>query len=231
MAALKRRLGRAALAAALALAAVSVGWVMLYRVVPPPATALMLLRAAGGAGIARDWVALDAVSPNLVRAVIASEDSKFCRHHGFDFAAIEAALADNEEGGGLKGASTISMQTAKNAFLWPDRTWLRKGVEAWFTVLIEALWPKARILEVYLNVAEWGDGVYGAEAAARAHFGKPAAALSSREAALLAVTLPNPLGRDPARPSGYVARRAGIIQQRMAVVARDGLDDCARTAE
>ncbi|WP_051341500.1 monofunctional biosynthetic peptidoglycan transglycosylase [Azospirillum halopraeferens] len=221
-----RRARRTLAALVLALVAVSIGWVMLYRVVPPPVTALMLLRAAAGAGIDHTPVPLDAVSPHLVRAVIASEDSRFCRHGGFDVPAIRAALAGNREGGGLRGASTISMQTAKNVFLWPDRTWLRKGAEAWFTLLIETLWPKARILEVYLNVAEWGDGIYGAEAAARAHFGKPAAELGDREAALLAVVLPSPRSWSASQPGPYVSRRSGVIRQRMAIVARDRLDDC-----
>ncbi len=232
-----RRLLRWALIGMSGLIALSVAWVALYRVVPPPGTPLMLIRAIasqGGAsqggitGIERDWRPLEAISPQLARAVIASEDTAFCSHGGFDWDAIETALEENEEGKRLKGGSTISQQTAKNAFLWPDRNWIRKGAEVWFTLLIEGLWPKRRILEVYLNIVEWGDGVYGAEAAARRHFRKSAAALTRREAALLAVVLPSPLRWSPTNPGPYVARRAGIIERRMAVVERDGLADCAR---
>ncbi|KAA0677331.1 monofunctional biosynthetic peptidoglycan transglycosylase [Azospirillum brasilense] len=223
-----RRLLRLLMALAVALVAFSVGWAALYRVVPVPATPLMLIRAAGGSGLAHDWVPLSQMSPHLARAVIASEDTLFCGHGGFDWAAIEGAFEDNEEGRRLRGGSTISQQTAKNAFLWPDRSWTRKGIEAWFTLLIETLWPKSRILEVYLNSVEWDDGVYGAEAAARHHFKKPASALTRREAALLAVVLPNPRNWSPNPPGAYVARRAGVIERRMAVVERDGLADCAR---
>ncbi|NYZ13630.1 monofunctional biosynthetic peptidoglycan transglycosylase [Azospirillum sp. RWY-5-1] len=223
-----RRLLRVMLALALGFAALSVGWVLLYRVVPPPGTPLMLIRAvADGAGIGKDWVPLAAISPNLVRAVIASEDSGFCAHYGFDWNAIAGALEENAEGERLIGGSTISNQTAKNAFLWPDRSWLRKGVEAYFTLLVEGLWPKRRILEVYLNVIEWGDGLYGAEAASRRFFGKAAADLTRREAALMAVVLPNPRRWSPAAPTAYIARRAAVIERRMAVVAGDGLDGCA----
>lgn len=223
-----RRLLRWALVGAFGLVALTVAWALLYRVVPLPGTPLMLIRAVGGAGIERDWEPLEAISPHLARAVIASEDTNFCGHGGFDWSAIETALEDNEEGKSLRGGSTISQQTAKNAFLWPDRTWIRKGAEAWFTLLIESLWPKRRILEVYLNIVEWGDGVYGAEAAARHHFRKPASSLTRREAALLAVVLPSPRRWSPGNPGAYVARRAGIIERRMAVVERDRLADCAR---
>ncbi|WP_114861366.1 monofunctional biosynthetic peptidoglycan transglycosylase [Azospirillum brasilense] len=223
-----RRLLRLLMALVVALVAFSVGWAALYRVVPVPATPLMLIRAAGGSGLAHDWVPLSQISPHLARAVIASEDTLFCGHGGFDWAAIEGAFEDNEEGRRLRGGSTISQQTAKNAFLWPDRSWTRKGIEAWFTLLIETLWPKSRILEVYLNIVEWDDGVYGAEAAARHHFKKPASALTRREAALLAVVLPNPRNWSPNPPGTYVARRAAIIERRMAVVERDGLADCAK---
>lgn len=211
----------------LGLVVLSVLWVLLYAVAPVPATPLMLLRAAGGSGMAKEWKPLDAISPHLVRAVIASEDSDFCNHGGFDWAAIQDALDSNEDGEKVRGGSTISQQTAKNAFLWPDRTWIRKGAEAWFTFLIERLWSKRRILEVYLNIVEWDDGVYGAEAAARHHFRKAATALSRREAALLAVVLPSPRNWSPNPPGPYVARRAGIIERRMALVERDGLAGCA----
>lgn len=204
----------------------SAAWVLVYRIVPVPVTALMLIRAVQGHGLDKDWVPVEAISPHLVRAVIAAEDSKFCRHSGFDWDALRGALGEQLAGGRMLGGSTISMQTAKNVFLWPGRTYLRKAVEAWFTVVVEAAWPKRRIMEVYLNVAEWGPGVYGAEAAARRWFGRPAADLTARQAALLAAVLPNPLERSPARPTAYVSRRAGTIEQRMAVVRRDGLAAC-----
>ncbi len=223
-----RKLLRWALIGAAGLMAFTILWATLYRIVPPPATPLMLIRALGGSGLSRDWEPLERISPALAEAVIASEDTGFCGHGGFDWAAIEDAFEDNEEGKRLRGGSTISQQTAKNAFLWPDRSWTRKGAETWFTLLIESLWSKRRILEVYLNIVEWDDGVYGAEAAARHHFHKSAAALTRREAALLAVVLPNPRNWSPSRPGPYVARRAGVIERRMAVVRRDGLADCVR---
>lgn len=210
----------------LALAAAGTGWVVLYRVVPPPVTPLMLIRMAEGAGIAKDWMPLDGIAPALATAVIAAEDTRFCAHSGFDWAAIESALDRNGGGGPMRGGSTISQQTAKNAFLWPDRTWVRKGAEAGFTVLVETLWPKRRVMEVYLNIIEWGDGIYGAEAAAQAWFGKPASALTRREAALMAVVLPNPRLWSPAAPTPFIARRAAVIETRMGVVRRDGLDGC-----
>lgn len=197
---------------ALLLPGVGVG---IYRFVPPPVTPLMLIRAVGGAPISKRWVPLTRISPNLQRAVMASEDSRFCIHHGFDWDAITDAIDENEEGGRLRGASTISQQTAKNLFLWPGRTFIRKGIEAYITVWLEALWPKRRILEVYLNIVELGDGIYGAEAASRAYFGKSADALTPYQAALLAVSLPSPRKSDPAHPSSYLAGRAGTILARM----------------
>ncbi|HSK39081.1 MAG TPA: monofunctional biosynthetic peptidoglycan transglycosylase [Arenibaculum sp.] len=222
-----RRIARFLVLLALGLLALSVVGVLAYRVLPVPATALMLIRAFDDHGIEKDWVPLSDVSPHLVRAVIGSEDSRFCTHSGFDWEALRAAWRETMEGGRLRGGSTISMQTAKNTFLWPDRTFVRKVAEAWFTLLIETFWPKPRIMEVYLNVIEWGPGIYGAQAAARHWFGKPAASLTAREAARLTAVLPAPLSRSPAQPSAFVARTAGIIEQRMAIVARDGLADCA----
>jgi len=197
---------------------------LLFRFVPPPVTPLMLLRVVQGYGLDKDWRSLDQISPHLQRAVIASEDAKFCTHWGFDWDAIDNAIDNYEDGGKVLGASTISMQTAKNVFLWPGRTFLRKGIEAYLTLYLEGVWPKRRILEVYLNIAEFGPGLYGAEAAARRHFGKPAAALSPREAALLAAVLPAPLDRSASRPSAAVSRRAGLIAARAAQVrlGRDG---------
>lgn len=224
---LVRRAARVLALLVLGLAALSVIGVLAYRVLPVPATALMLIRTFDDHGIEKDWVPLTGISPHLVRAVIGAEDSRFCAHSGFDWDALRAALREIMEGGRLRGASTISMQTAKNAFLWPDRTLARKAAEAWFTLLIETFWPKPRIMEVYLNVIEWGPGIYGAQAAARHWFAKPAASLTAREAARLAAVLPAPLDRSPARPSAFVARTAGTIEQRMTIVARDGLAACA----
>lgn len=200
--------------------------VALYRVVPPPLTWLMVERIFQGKGFDRRWVPLDAISPQLVRAVIASEDSDFCQHHGFDVAAIEKALHHDAAGGRLIGGSTISQQTAKNIFLWPDRTWVRKGLEAWFTVLIETIWGKPRIMEVYLNSIEWGPGVYGAEAAAQHNFHVSAAHLTPAQAARLAVIIPKPLAWRAAAPGPYVRRRSGTIVARAGVVRRDDLDAC-----
>jgi monofunctional biosynthetic peptidoglycan transglycosylase len=149
-----------------------VALIALFRFVPPPLTPLMLATWISDGTLSKSWVPLDEISPNLVRAVIASEDGKFCSHHGFDFAAIDKALDHNADGGSVRGASTISQQTAKNLFLWTNRTWTRKSVEAYLTVLIEFMWPKRRIMETYLNVAEWGPARFGAEAAAEGNFAK-----------------------------------------------------------
>ena len=190
--------------------------IALYRFVPPPATPLMLIRLSQGHGLEKSWLPLDRIAPELGRAVIAAEDNLFCRHHGFDWQAVRLALDEWEEGGRLRGASTITMQTAKNLFLWPGQSWLRKGAEAYLAAWIELLWPKRRILEVYLNVAEWGPGVYGAEAAAQAHFGRPAGKLSLRQATLLAAVLPSPLRWSPREPSGRVSARASTTAARIA---------------
>jgi monofunctional glycosyltransferase len=189
--------------------------VLVFRFVQPPITPLMAIRATDGATIEKHWTPLDRISANLQRAVMASEDSRFCEHHGFDWQAIDKAIDRNADGGRLYGASTISQQTAKNLLLWPSRTFLRKGAEAYVTVLIETLWSKRRILEVYLNIIEWGDGVYGAESAAETYFGTSAAALSGYQSALLAVALPSPRKSDPAHPSRYLSGRAATILGRM----------------
>jgi len=199
------------------------GLVALYRFMPPPLTPLMVIRLVQGEGLQKDWVPLSAISPELQRAVIASEDAKFCTHHGFDWDAIDNAMDVYEEGGHVLGASTISMQTAKNLFLWPGRDFLRKGVEAVFTVMLEGLWNKHRILEVYLNIIEWGHGIYGAEAAAQHYFHKSAAQLSQREAAALAAVLPSPRRWSPVAPGGHVGARIPVISARMgAVPIREG---------
>jgi monofunctional biosynthetic peptidoglycan transglycosylase len=201
--------------------------VILYRYVPPPMTFLMVQRMFEGRGFDRRWVPLSRISPRLVGAVIASEDSGFCEHHGFDFDAMKKAMAANESNPQkLRGGSTISQQTAKNVFLWPHRDYVRKGLEAYFTVLIEAVWGKPRIMEVYLNSIEWGPGVYGAEAAAQRNFGVPASQLTTPQAARLAVIVPKPLGWRADRPGRYVRRRSGTIVARAGVVRRQGLADC-----
>jgi len=163
----------------------------------------------------QEWRDFDRISPQLALAVVASEDQLFPRHRGFDFKQIQVALDEAERGRRMRGASTISQQVAKNVFLWNGRSWVRKGAEVWFTVLIEALWSKERILEVYLNVAEFGPGVYGAEAAAQHFFRKPAVKLSRGESARLAAVLPNPARLRAGRPSAYVLRRQGAIERQM----------------
>jgi len=203
-----------------------VSLILLFRFVPPPITPLMLATRVMDGPISQRWVPLDAISPNLVRAVIGSEDSKFCSHYGFDLAAIDKALAANASGGNVRGASTISQQTAKNLFLSPNRTWMRKGIEAYLTVLLEGLWPKRRIIETYLNIAEWGPRRFGAEAAAQADFHKPAAKLSLMEAARLATILPNPRNYRADAPGPYVARQSGVVAARVSDVRRDNLDSC-----
>lgn len=211
-----RRLGRILLFALSGFLILSVFLVALYREAPPPVSPLMLIRLVEGYGISKSWRPLNEISPNLVHAAMAGEDAKFCEHHGFDWDAIHAAWHRYEEGARkLRGASTISMQTAKNVFLWPGRDWIRKGLEAYFTVLIELAWGKARIIEMYLNVVEWGPGIYGAEAASQFYFHKPARALTAEEAARLAAILPDPLKWSASRPDRYVAERAGFIRAQM----------------
>ncbi|MFC7377231.1 monofunctional biosynthetic peptidoglycan transglycosylase [Brevundimonas sp. GCM10030266] len=207
------------------------GGVALYRFVPPPQTWLMTTRLFEGEGRDYRWRSLDDISPRLVDAVIASEDATFCAHRGFDMKAIEKALQNNARAekrgsGRIRGGSTISQQTAKNVFLWPSRDWIRKGLEAGYTVLIETAWGKRRIMEVYLNVAEWGPGVYGAEAAAQHWYGKGADELTAREAARLAAILPSPRRYQAAEPGPYVRRRASRIQAAMGTVRNDGLNAC-----
>ena len=200
--------------------------VAVYRFVPPPVTYLMVQRVFEGRGFDRRWVPMKKISPSLVRAVIAAEDARFCEHHGFDFEAIEKAMAANAAGKKLRGGSTISQQTAKNVFLWPGRDWVRKGLEAWFTVLIEVGWGKERIMEVYLNSIEWGPGVYGAEAAAQRNFKVPASKLTTAQSARLAAIVPKPLSWKAARPGPYMKRRAGSINRNAKAVRREGLTSC-----
>jgi monofunctional biosynthetic peptidoglycan transglycosylase len=205
----------------LGLFAVSLIAVLIYAVVPVPYTPLMFIRAGENfvAGkhvrFEKDWVPMEKMSPKLQHAMIAAEDWRFYEHHGFDWEAIEKALKHNERSRKIRGASTISQQVAKNVFLWPKRSWARKGLEAYFTVLIELVWSKRRIMEVYLNVVEMGDGVYGVEAASRTFFRKPAANINSAEAALIASVLPNPRRFRVDRPSNYVRFRQAMILRRM----------------
>ena len=218
---------RCALGVALLLALAPVGLAAVYRIVPPPITLLMLERLAQGYGVHKSWRPVSQISPDLVRSVIAAEDVRFCRHHGFDFTAMRAAAAHNRrDPGRVRGGSTISQQTAKNVFLWPQRSYLRKALEAGFTALIEPMWGKRRIMEIYLNVVEWGPGVYGAEAASRRYFGHDAADLNADEAARLAAILPDPLKWKAVRPGAYVERRSRRIDAAAQTVQADDLAVC-----
>ncbi len=201
----------------------SVGLVILYRFVPPPVTATMVMDPKG---ITKDWEPLSRIDRNMISAVIASEDGKFCTHHGFDYEAIQKAMERNARGGRIRGGSTISQQTAKNVFLWQGGGYLRKGLEAWFTLLIESVWGKRRIMEVYLNVAETGIGTYGVEAGAQRYFGHSAARLTRSEAARMAAALPLPKERPVVNPGGFTRRYGNMIAARIGSVRRDGLDAC-----
>ena len=201
-------------------------WVLAYRFVPPPITVTMLGDLVAGNGLKRDWMSIDEIDRDMVRAAIAAEDSKFCQHNGFDLDAIEQAMQRNASGGRIRGGSTISQQTAKNAFLWQGGGYVRKGFEAWFTVLIEAMWPKRRIMEVYLNLAETGIGTYGVNAGSQRYYGHDASAMTRTEAARIAAVLPLPKKRGAIAPKGFTRRYGGSIAARIGVVARDGLDAC-----
>jgi monofunctional biosynthetic peptidoglycan transglycosylase len=215
------------LAAVLIALALPPPMVLAYKFVPPPITILMVERAFQGHGIDHRWRPLTRISPEMVNAAIASEDANFCRHDGFDLKAIDKALKHDEaHRGRLRGGSTISQQTAKNVFLWPGRSWARKGIEAWFTVLIEQMWGKRRIMEVYLNTVEMGPGVYGVEAAAERDFHTSAADLSPAEAARLVAVLPDPLKWSARTPGPYVRRRTAKVDARAGVVDDRGLADC-----
>ena len=204
----------------------SILWVIVLRFVPPPVTATMLGDLFGGRGIAKDWMSLETMDRDMVRAAIGAEDSKFCAHNGFDIEAIEDAMKRNASGGRIRGGSTISQQTAKNVFLWQGGGYARKAVEAYFTFLIENLWGKRRIMEVYLNVAETGIGTYGANAGSMRYFGHDASAMSATEAARIAAILPLPKKRGAIAPKGFTRRYGNSIAARVGVVARDGLDAC-----
>jgi monofunctional biosynthetic peptidoglycan transglycosylase len=204
----------------------SVLWVLAYRFVNPPITFTMLSDVFAGRGITREWMPISEIDRDMVRAAIAAEDGKFCSHHGFDYQAIENAMQRNASGGRIRGGSTISQQTAKNAFLWQNGGYLRKGMEAWFTFLIENLWGKRRIMEVYLNLDETGIDTYGVNAGSQRYFGHDASAMTPTEAARLAAVFPLPKKRGAVAPQGFTRRYGNIIAARISVVGRDGLDAC-----
>lgn len=204
----------------------SIAWVAAYRFIPPPITATMIGDFFAGRGVSKDWMSLNDMDRDMVRAAIAAEDGKFCQHSGFDWDAISDAARRNASGGRIRGGSTISQQTAKNVFLWQGGGYARKGVEAYFTFLIEHLWGKRRIMEVYLNVAETGIGTYGANAGAQRYFGHDASALSATEAARIAAILPLPKKRGAIAPKGFTRRYGNTIAARIGQVRRDGLDSC-----
>jgi monofunctional biosynthetic peptidoglycan transglycosylase len=205
----------------------SLAWVLLYKFVPPPVTFTQLGDLLSGRSIARDWMSLEQIDRDMVRAAVAAEDSKFCTHQGFDRDAIAEAMRRNARGGSvIRGGSTISQQTAKNAFLWQGGGYARKGLEAWFTMLIENLWGKRRIMEVYLNVAETGIGTYGVNAGAQRYFDHDASSMTRTEAARIAAVLPLPKKRGAIAPKGFTRRYGNSIAARIGVVAREGLDSC-----
>jgi len=213
---------RWALRAVLALAVLAVLLVALFSVVRPPATPYMLAERFRLGALEHSWVPIEDVAPAVARSIVAAEDANFCLHWGFDMGAIRAAIDD----GAVRGASTLSQQTVKNVFLWQGRSWPRKALESVLTPVLEAIWSKERIVEVYMNVAEFDEGVFGVEAAAMHSFGKGAGRLTAREAALLAAVLPNPKERSARQPSGFVERRALAIADGAATIARDGRAEC-----
>ena len=200
----------------------SVGAVLALRSVNPPTTAVMLLQPGAVGELEHVWVGRSAIAWDAARAVIASEDQRFIEHHGFDLVSLDKALADYRAGDDLRGASTITQQVAKNLFLWQGRSFVRKGLEAYFAVLIELIWTKERILEVYLNIAEFGPRVFGVEAAAQEYFGSSAASLRLSDAALLAAVLPNPASLSAARPSAYVRDRQEFIAAQIRLLESRG---------
>lgn len=201
--------------------AISIFWVLLYKFVNPPITFLMIERGferlADGKNwkLKKDWKDFDDISLNLKRATLAGEDAAFMKHYGFDFGSMVKAFEKNQQGKKIRGGSTITQQTAKNVFLWPGRSYIRKGFEAYFTILMELFWSKQRILEVYLNVIEMGDGIYGAEEACMTYYGKSCSSLTKGQAALLVAVLPNPLRWSPAKPTAYIYHRQALILRNM----------------
>lgn len=215
--------------AILAFVALSIVMTVAYRFVPPPFTWTMAGDLLAGHGVTKSWRSLDKIDPDMARAAIAAEDSSFCSHDGFDYDSIAAAMYRNAKGGKvLRGGSTISQQTAKNVFLWQGGGYFRKALEAYFTVLIELIWPKKRIMEVYLNVAETGIGTYGVEAGAQRYFKHGAAQMTRAEAARIAAVLPLPKKRAGAAPKGFTRRYGNSIAARIGVIQRNGLDACLR---
>ncbi|WP_082714811.1 monofunctional biosynthetic peptidoglycan transglycosylase [Falsirhodobacter sp. alg1] len=199
-------------------------FVLLFRFVAPPTTPYILAESRRLGGVDRTWVSMDRIAPVMARSAVAAEDANFCRHWGFDMAAIRSAIG----AGSSRGASTISQQVVKNVYLWQGRSWPRKALEAILTPMIELTWSKRRILEIYLNVAEFDEGVFGVEAAARHYFRVSAADLSATQAARLAAVLPNPKGRDAAHPTPFVQQRANAAQSGAATIRADGRDACFR---
>ena len=219
---LLRRLVRLAGRIVLGIAAAYAALILLFAVVPPPINVYQVQERLRHGPLERDWVAWDDIAPVMARSVVAAEDANFCMHWGFDMAAIRAALED----GANRGASTISQQVVKNVFLWHGRNWLRKAMEGALTPAVELVWTKRRILHVYLNVAEFGTGVFGVQAAAQHHFGVDARDLTARQAARLAAILPDPKNRNPARPGSFTQRRAAQIAEGAATIAADGRAAC-----
>lgn len=200
---------------------------LFFRFVPLPFTPLMVIRAWQGHGIDKDWVPLETLPAHVPRAFLASEDARFCQHWGVDFTQMSEAVDDWQDGEKLRGASTISMQTTKNVFLWPSRSYIRKGLELGLTPVLEVAWGKWRIAEVYLNVAEMGPGIYGVEAASQHHFGRSADKLTKRQASLLAAIMPSPLTRSAGKPSSYVSKRARDVERGIHAVEAE----CIEVAE
>jgi len=201
-------------------------YALALKFIPVPGTALMVQRSLAGEDIRRDWTPLEDISPYIIDAIIAGEDGRFCKHNGIDFDAIKQALEDNQSGKRKRGGSTITQQTAKNVFFWNGGGYVRKAGEAWMASFIDFIWGKRRTIEVYLNVAEWGDGIFGIEAASQIRFGKPAKTLTAQDAALLAAVLPSPNKWRIDPPEDYVRRRAGTLRQRMRVVRDSGYNAC-----
>ncbi len=222
LAAAIRRLSRWTLATVGVILLLLAGWVGLYRFIDPPGGLYMWQEHRRLGGITQEWAPMERIAPVMARSAVAAEDANFCRHWGFDMVAIRAAI----DAGGRRGASTISQQVVKNVFLWHGRSWPRKALEALMTPMVEVIWPKRRILEVYLNIAEFDTGVFGVQAAAQHHFQRDATALTARQAALLAAVLPAPQSRSAARPSDFVLRRARSIEDGAATIARDGRAAC-----
>ena len=221
-----RRALRLSFKLALWFVALSVLWVAVLRFVPPPFTLTMAGDLMSGHTITKEWTPLSRIDPDMPRAAIAGEDSRFCEHHGFDFKAMAGAAYRNAQGGRIRGGSTISQQTAKNVFLFQGGGYVRKAFEAWFTLLIELIWGKRRIMEVYLNVAETGIGTYGVEGGAIRYFNHSADRLSTAEAGRIAAVLPLPKKRAAIAPRGFTRRYGNAIASRIGVVRREGLDAC-----